>query len=92
MDKKLWQRLSDSYTEIDLLFEVLTMSHSDMNKSAQLVPKLKKGCEEWLKENQLPNGFDTQQMDDKQREMLLETTGNSEFRHVSRDAQKKKLH
>ena len=54
--------MSDHYTDIDLLFEVLNMQHSDMGKSAQLVPKLKEGCEQWLKANELPNGISTQQL------------------------------
>ena len=46
---------------MDLLFEVLRMQHKDLLKSSQLVPKLKQGCEEWLKLNRLPDGYDTQQ-------------------------------
>lgn len=50
-DKKLWQRLSEQYTETDLLQEILDLTHPDMYKSAQIVPKLMEGCKEWLKEN-----------------------------------------
>ena len=39
-DKKLWERLSMQYTDLDLLFEVLTTMHADMARSGQLVPKI----------------------------------------------------
>ena len=60
MDKKLWERMSDHYTELDLLFEVLGKQHKDLTKSAQLVPKLQRGCQAWLLANRLPEGISTQ--------------------------------
>ena len=50
-DKKLWEYLSDHYSELDLLFEVLKNQHKDLSKSAQLVPKLQEACREWLAAN-----------------------------------------
>ena len=33
-DKKLWERMSDHYSELDLLFEVLGKQHEDLTKAA----------------------------------------------------------
>jgi len=38
------------------------MSDPDLNSSAQLIPKLKMGCEQWLEKNILSTGFDPMQL------------------------------
>ena len=47
-DKKLWQRLGEGYSDIEILFEVLKTKHKDFFKSAQLIPKIEKGCADWI--------------------------------------------
>lgn len=60
-DKKLYERLSKHYSEMDLLFEVLSHVHSDLSKSGQLVPKLKEGLEDWIAANKFDGAMlDTQ--------------------------------
>ena len=46
--------MSKHLTPFDMLFEVLKTQHKDINKSAQLLPKVKLGCEQFLEQN----GFD----------------------------------
>ena len=85
-DKKLWERLSEHYSEMDLLFEVLEQTHKDLNKSAQLVPKIKEGCEAWLRANQ-----QTKECSDTQQLMMAKLVkqeaeeGSEKHTYVSRD-------
>jgi hypothetical protein len=65
-DKKLLERISGHYLPSDLLLEVLVDQHKDIKKAAMLVPKIMAGCEEWLKDNTLPFGEDTQNIIRKQ--------------------------
>ena len=52
------QRIKD-YDDLDLLFELLRMTHPNVDTAAQLIPKFKHGCEAWLQANGLVEGFDT---------------------------------
>ena len=56
-DKKLMQRIME-HDDLDLLFDLLRMTHPQVEKSAQLIPKFKQGCEAWLQANTMEGGFD----------------------------------
>ena len=51
-DLKFMERLSDHYTPLDLLQDVFDVLHSDKELAALLVPKLKEGCKEFIKQKQ----------------------------------------
>ena len=48
-DMKFMERLSDHYEPIDLLEDVFAILHKDKELAALLVPKLKKGCKQFIK-------------------------------------------
>ena len=47
-DMKFMERLSDHYQPIELLEDVFAILHRDKELAAQLVPKLKQGCKEFI--------------------------------------------
>ena len=49
-DKKLMERLAQHYEPIELLYDVLDNLHKDRQLSALLVPKLKQGCLDFIKD------------------------------------------
>lgn len=92
-DKKLWERLSDHFEPYDLLInDVLKNLHKDRDIAALLVPKLKKGCIDFLKKQ-----TSVEKTGEKLRDKEGETSPgryvleDDDFKHVSREIQKEKL-
>ena len=81
-DKKLMERLGSSYSVEALLDDVFGGLHHDRQMAALLVPKLKQGCLDWLKQ---------QQLGETGASAAASEGRDPNFRHASRGAQAEKL-